>query len=82
LNINYRLDSESDFKPLKNETLLLIKIPKNFNAIYVENSIPKERRRSEFEVILNRDYLMKIESTKSIFNNNIIVIKAQQKNVA
>ncbi len=78
LNINYRLNKESDSEQLNNETILILKIPKLLNAVYVENAIPGKTERDEFELILQRGCLMKVKYRKKIFNNNIILIEVSK----
>lgn len=71
LNLNYRLDENSEYKSLNDETLLIIKIPKGVNAIFLEAL----KTREEFELLLQRQSKMIVEDKIRILNNNIILTK-------
>ncbi|WP_146193365.1 ADP-ribosyltransferase [Flavobacterium sediminis] len=69
LDLFYRKDYESNYSPLKNETIIIIKVPKGINALYLEPI----SNREEFELLLDSGLKMKIEDKKTIFGNNIIL---------
>ena len=71
LDLFYRMDYQSNHSPLKKETILIIKIPKGINALYIEPI----SKRGEFELLLYPELRMKIEDKKTIFRNNIILAK-------
>lgn len=68
LDVRYE-ESLNRSKPLQNEALLLLKIPKGTNAFYAE-AISK---RKEFELIIQKGLNYRIEKNIKIFNNRIVV---------
>ncbi|GFD83884.1 hypothetical protein KUL118_67460 [Tenacibaculum sp. KUL118] len=71
LDLFYRKDYQSNYSPLKNETIIIIKVPKGVNALYLE---PISKRK-EFELLLNPGLRMRIEDKKRIFGNHIILVQ-------
>lgn len=71
LNINYRLDENGDPQLLKNEAILIIKVPKGTNGIYIESKNISES--DEFELLLPRDSELFIERIIRIGSNKIII---------
>lgn len=76
LNLFQRLNYErGDKQRLKNESLLLINIPKNHNGIFIEKVQPTERQREEYEFLLPRNTKLKIISNKKILSNRILILE-------
>jgi len=71
LNLFYRLDSESIFRLLDKEAIIILKIPKGTNACYIEEI----SKRREYELVLQKNTSMAIEKNIHIFGNRIIVAK-------
>ncbi len=71
LNLSYRLNHESIFCPLKNEALIILKIPNGTNACYIE----QVSNRGEYELILQKKTKMIIEKNIIILGNRIILAK-------
>lgn len=69
LNPYYRLDNESKEKPLNNEVLMLLKLPKGVNGLYIPNWIGD---REEDELLLHREAQFVIDEVKR-FRNNLFV---------
>lgn len=76
LNLSYRLDNEGNVSPLCNEALIIIKIPKVTNSIYIKEI----SGRDEYELLLQRDTRLQIERNINVFNNRIIVAYVAQAN--
>jgi len=81
LNLTYRMDYQGSKIILKNQALLIIKIPKGTNAIYTEEVQPKSRQREEYELIIQKNQKIRIESNQKIFSNRIIVVSIEKANV-
>ncbi len=73
INLSYRLDSESTYKLLDNEALLMLKIPARTNALYVEEVPEKEKRRGEYELLVQKGSVIKFEKIYRIFSNKIVL---------
>lgn len=73
LNLFYREDSEGNNKQLRNEVLLVLKIPLKSNALYVEEVQDECRRRKEYEVLIQKGSRIMIEKNYKIFSNRIIL---------
>lgn len=69
--LDYRYKKEGGTHDLKNEALLILKIPRGTNAFYVESI----SQRKEFELIIQKGISIKIEKNIRIFNNRIIIGK-------
>lgn len=72
LDVFYRKDNDSKYKPLKNETLLFLKLKRGTNAIYLESV----SQREEYELLLNRGINFQIEKTKNILGNRMVVARS------
>ncbi len=75
LNINYRLNYQSEEEKLNNEALCIIKVPKGTNGVYIQNALEKGKRRDEYEILFNRETQLEIEYKKKIFNNYLLVLR-------
>jgi hypothetical protein len=75
LNLFFRLDNNSDFNPLKNETLLIIKIPKSVRGAYIEKALPENKQRKEYEFLISRNQLIKVQYNKKILSNRLIKLQ-------
>ena len=75
LNINYRLNYQSEEEKFNNEALCIIKVPKGTNGVYIQNALEKGKRRDEYEILFNRETQLAIEYKKRIFNNYLLVLK-------
>jgi hypothetical protein len=75
LNINYRLNYQSEEEKLNNEALCIIKVPKGTNGVYIQNALEEGKRRDEYEILFNRETQLEIEYKKRIFNNYLLVLK-------
>ena len=75
LNINYRLNYQSEEEKFNNEALCIIKVPKGTNGVYIQNALEKGKRRDEYEILFNRETQLEIEYKKRIFNNYLLVLK-------
>jgi hypothetical protein len=73
INLFHRVDSEGNHRHLKNEALLILKIPKNTNALYIEEVQPESRRRKEHELLIQKESILIIEENYKIFSNRIIL---------
>lgn len=72
LDLCYRKDYQSnDDVRLKNETMLIIKVPKGANALYIEEN----SNRKEYELVLQKDTKMIIEDFVKVRNNYIVFAK-------
>ena len=74
LNINYRLNYQSEEEKLNNEALCIIKVPKGTNGVYIQNAL-EGKRKDEYEILFNRETQLEIEYKKRIFNNYLLVLK-------
>ena len=68
LNLLYRLDNEGNYRVIKNEVFLILKVPRGVDAIYIE----KISKRSEFELLINRSQKIKILRNIKVFYNRIV----------
>lgn len=68
LNLLYRLDIEGNYREIKNEVFLILKVPLGVNAIYIERT----SRRSEYELLINRNQKIKVLRNIKVFNNRIV----------
>lgn len=75
LDLFYRKDNESNHRPLKNETLLVLKLKKGINAMYLEPI----SKREEYELLLKNEIEFVIEKTKTIFGNRVVVARSLSK---
>ena len=75
LNKNYRLNSQGHYMPLRNEAILIIEVSKGINAVYLEEALPKDRRRGEHELLIKNAYKFEVISNTKIFSNRIIHLK-------
>ncbi|WP_422090689.1 ADP-ribosyltransferase [Tenacibaculum ovolyticum] len=71
LNLSSRLDTESNYRPINNEVLMLLKVPKGTNACYIEQI----SKRQEYELIIQKGKKIKIEKNLKIINNRIVIGK-------
>ena len=71
LNLSSRLDTESNYRPINNEVLMLLKVPKGTNACYIEQI----SNRQEYELIIQKGKKIKIERNLRIINNRIVIGK-------
>ena len=75
LDLFYRKDNESNHRPLKNETLLVLRLKKGINAMYLEPI----SKREEYELLLKNEIEFVIEKTKTIFENRVVVARSLSK---
>lgn len=68
IDLSYRKDNESVYKPINDETLIFIKVCNKTPLIYLE---PFSNRK-EFELLLPNSTEIIIESAYNIFNNRVI----------
>ena len=72
LNLNYRINKEGQVSDLRNETFMVIKVPKGVKAIYLE----PVSKREEYELLLESNLNITIERAYSLFGNKIVLAKA------
>nr|WP_314247157.1 ADP-ribosyltransferase [Capnocytophaga leadbetteri] len=75
LNINYRLNYQSEEEKFNNEALCIIKVSKGTKGVYIQNALEEGKRRDEYEILFNRETQLEIEYKKRIFNNYLLVLK-------
>lgn len=75
LNLFHRLDDNSDLKPLKNEILLIIKIPKGIIGSYIEEAVPEQKQKREYEFLIARNQKIIVEYNKRILSNRLMKIR-------
>ena len=68
LNLLYRLDIEGNYREIENEVFLILKVPRGVNAIYIERT----SRRSEYELLINRNQKIKVLRNIKVYNNRIV----------
>lgn len=68
LDLSYRRDNNSIIQPLRNETLMFIKVPKGANAIYLE---PISQRK-EYELLIQCGSEIVVERRIRVLTNQII----------
>lgn len=78
LNIKNNKNLKSESVGVRNKVVLFLKIPKNTKAIYLENSLPENRRRSEFELLIQRGSHIKIDKKFKIFSYQIVFGSVKQ----
>ena len=78
LNTAYRLDYDGVNKQLKKEALIIYMIPKETPAVYVEESLPKERQRKEYELLVQCGSHILVEEKFKILSNMIILLKIEK----
>jgi len=69
LNLFSRLDYQSEYSPIENEVLMILKIPKGTNACYIEQI----SKRKEYELLIQRNQKIKIIMNRKILNNRIVL---------
>ncbi|MFK7100960.1 ADP-ribosyltransferase [Flavobacterium oreochromis] len=74
LNLNFRLDYDSIYKPLVNESLLIIKIPKGTKGVYLENIVPPKKQKKEYEFLIARNQTFKVIFNRRILNNRLLYL--------
>jgi len=74
LDLSYRKNNESDYEPVNNEILMIIKIPKGVNAIYLEQI----SKREEYELLLESNLSMLVEKKIQFLNNKLLFTKIIQ----
>ena len=75
LNLMYRLDENSTKKLLKNESLIILKIPKGAKGSYIEKAVPYQKQRKEYEFLISRNQKIIIEYNSRILSNRLIKAK-------
>lgn len=75
LNLMYRLDENSTKKLLKNESLIILKIPKGTKGSYIEKAVPYQKQRKEYEFLISRNQKIFIEYNSRILSNRLIKAK-------
>lgn len=75
LDLSYRKTLDGDYKPLNNETIIILKVAKNINAIYLEHV----SKREEYELLLPNNLDIMIEKKVRILNNRILLAKVIPK---
>lgn len=76
LDLSYRKNQDGKYTPLNNDTLIILKVAKNTNAIYLEY-VSKKR---EYELLLPNNLDIMIEKKVRIFNNRILLAKVIPRN--
>ncbi|GIZ15805.1 ADP-ribosyltransferase [Capnocytophaga catalasegens] len=76
LNINYRLNYQSEEKKLNNNALCIIKVPKGTNGVYIHKALGGGGR-DEYEVLFNTETSFIVEKRRKIFNNYILNLKIE-----
>lgn len=71
LNLSYRLDNKSEFRPIHNEVLMLLKVPQKTNACYIEQI----SKRQEYELLIQKGRRIKIEKNIKILSNRVVIGK-------
>jgi len=69
LNLDYNLDFNSDKETSKNFTYLVIRVPKGAHASYLES---KKNNREEYELLLPRNSIIKIDKQYKFLSNRLI----------
>ncbi|MGB0981716.1 MAG: ADP-ribosyltransferase [Winogradskyella sp.] len=69
INLFSRLDNESNYSPINNEILMLLKVPKETNACYIE----KISNKGEYELLIQKGKRIKVEKNIKILNNRIVI---------
>ena len=69
VNLSYRLDNESNYRPINNEVLMVLKVPKETNACYIEQI----SNRGEYELLIQKENRIKVEKNIKILNNRIVI---------
>ena len=75
LDINYRLNYNCEKRKLYKEAICIIKVPKGTNGVYIQNALEEDKRKNEYEVLFNRETLLKVEYKIKIFSNYLFVLK-------
>lgn len=75
LNINYRLNYQSEERKLNKDVLCIIKVPKGTKGVYIHKALEDEGGRNEYEVLFNTETLFIVEKRRKIFNNYILNLK-------
>ncbi|WP_299886956.1 ADP-ribosyltransferase [uncultured Lacinutrix sp.] len=69
LNLSSRLDFECNYKPFKNDCIMILKVPKGTNACYVEEI----SKKGEYELIIQKGQEIQIERHIKLMSNVLIV---------
>jgi hypothetical protein len=75
LNLMHRLDENSTKKLLKNESLIILKIPKGTKGSYIEKALPNQKQKKEYEFLISRNQKIFIEYNSRILSNRLIKAK-------
>ncbi len=73
INLSHRQDFEGNYKPFKNEALLILKVPSKTKGLYVEQVQTGSRRRNEYELLIQKGSRIRVEKNYKIFSNRIIL---------
>jgi hypothetical protein len=71
LSTSLFLKYKHGLKIVKNAIILLIKVPAGTNALYIE----KLSNRKEYELILQRETMLKVERIKKCHNNTVLLTR-------
>jgi hypothetical protein len=75
LDLSFRKNPDGDNPSLDNQTLIILKVDKNTNAIYLEHI----SKREEFELLLPNNLDIIVEKKVRILNNRILLAKVIPK---
>lgn len=78
LNIFHRPDESGHQKKIKNEAILVLMIPIGTKAVYIEEAQTIEKRRKEYELLLQKGSKILIHRNFKVFSNRIILGKVEQ----
>lgn len=81
LNLMYRKNTNGVYKQINNECIMVLKIPKGTCAAYVEESIPSNRQREEYELLIQRESKIHILSKYKLFSNRLILAELSNAKV-
>jgi len=73
INLSHREDTSVYNKLLRNEAIIILKIPLGSNALYVEEVQEERGRRKEYELLVQKGSIIKIEKNFKILSNRIIL---------
>lgn len=75
LNLLHRLNINCEYRPLQNETLLIIKVPKGIRGIYIGQALPTKKKINECEFLISRNQTLKVEYNRRVFSNRLIKLQ-------
>ncbi|QDO94255.1 hypothetical protein FNB79_09820 [Formosa sediminum] len=78
INISHRKDSDGNNSDFEKDALLILKVPKFSKAIYCEKAQKESKRRTEFELLIQKGSTILIEKNYKILSNRLIFGSIQQ----